>query len=67
MMKSMTLVAIGLLMSFAVIAAPAPWYLWKSKLDGSVWCTQTPPGKGWVQIDGPYKDAHCKTIGRPGK
>lgn len=67
MIKNIVFVVVGLLVSFAVSAAPAPWYLWKSKLDGSMWCTQTLPGDGWVKLDGPYKDAHCKIMGRPGK
>jgi len=67
MIKSIIFVTIGLLVSFSVTAAPAPWYLWKSKLNNNVWCTQTLPGEGWIKLDGPYKDAHCKTLGRPGK
>lgn len=44
-----------------VLAAPASWYLWKSKLDGKTVCSQTPPGDGWERADGPFRDAHCKT------
>jgi len=67
MKQSIVLLTIGLLVSFAVLAAPAAWYKWKSKLNGEVWCTQTSPGDGWVQLTVPYKDAHCKIEGRPGK
>lgn len=65
MIKNLLLVAIGLLISLTVIAAPAPWYLWKSKLNGELWCTQIPPGEGWLKLNGPYKDAHCTIHGRP--
>ena len=28
-------------------AAPAPWYYWRSKVDGARVCAQTSPGPGW--------------------
>lgn len=49
------------------IAASAPWYQWKSKLDGKLFCGQTKPGDGWIQDSGPYKDARCSTPGKPGE
>ena len=67
MKQRAVLLTVGLLVSFTVLAAPAAWYKWKSKLNGEVWCTQTSPGDGWVQASGPYKDAHCKIVGSPGK
>jgi len=67
MKKSTLLLAAGVLVSLTALAAPAAWYKWKSKLNGEVWCTQISPGDGWVLINGPYKDAHCKIEGRPGK
>ncbi len=67
MKKSIVLLAAGLLLSLSGLAAPAPWYKWKSKLNSEVWCTQTSPGDGWVLSSGPYKDANCKIDGRPGK
>ncbi len=48
----------------AAIAQPAPWYKWKSKLNGKITCTQTSPGSGWEKDSGPYKDARCE---KPGK
>lgn len=48
----------------ATLAAPAPWYLYQSRLDGQKACSQTPLGEGWVQIAGPYKDAHCEKLVR---
>lgn len=65
--QSVVLLIVGVLGSFTVLAAPAAWHKWKSKLNGEVWCTQNSPGDGWVQVSGPYKDAHCKIEGRPGK
>jgi hypothetical protein len=41
-------------------AAPAPWYQWRSKIDGHLVCAQTPLGPGWEQASGPYRDAHCQ-------
>lgn len=47
-------------------AQPAPWYNWKSKLNGRIFCAQTSPGEGWVKDSGPYKDARCEKPGTPG-
>lgn len=41
-------------------AEPAPWYQWRSKLDGRVVCSQTPLGAGWEKAAGPYQDSHCQ-------
>jgi hypothetical protein len=41
-------------------AGPAPWYKWRSKLDGAAACSQTPLGAGWDRIAGPYRDSHCE-------
>ncbi|RJG10775.1 hypothetical protein [Massilia cavernae] len=40
-------------------AAPAPWFQWRSKIDGALVCSQTPLGKGWTQAAGPFRDSHC--------
>jgi hypothetical protein len=48
------------------LAAPAPWYLWRSKLNGKTFCTQTSPGSGWERIGGPYRDVRCEKPGVPG-
>lgn len=44
------------------LAAPAPWYLWHSKLESSYVCAQTSPGEGWRKAAGPFMDAHCKQL-----
>jgi hypothetical protein len=40
-------------------AAPAPWYLWQSRVDGHTLCLQYPPGDGWQLAAGPFRDARC--------
>ncbi len=50
----------------ALLAAPAAWYTWASKLDGTHVCAQVSPGEGWTKLKGPYKDAQCTIEGRPG-
>ncbi|MEC5385174.1 hypothetical protein VVD49_05530 [Uliginosibacterium sp. H3] len=53
------------LVVLAAQAAPAPWYQWKSKLNGKIACMQTSPGDGWERDGGPkaqaYPDARCVT------
>lgn len=46
-------------------AASAPWFKWRSKLNGTVICTQVMHGE-WEKMDGPFKDARCAIPGRPG-
>jgi len=48
-------------------AAPAPWYKWRSKLGAGLICAQTSPGKGWVKLRTPYKDAGCRIPEAPGR
>ncbi|KQV59674.1 MULTISPECIES: hypothetical protein [unclassified Duganella] len=45
-------------------ARPAWWYLYQSRIDGQRACSQTPLGEGWVQMAGPFKDAHCENLVR---
>ena len=52
------------LLSLSVLAAPAPWYKWRSKVDGETFCAQTSPGEGWEKLAGPYKDARCEKYSR---
>lgn len=40
-------------------AAPAPWYLWRSQLDGALSCQQFSPGQAWSLDDGPFADPAC--------
>ncbi|WP_229217925.1 hypothetical protein [Rugamonas apoptosis] len=55
-----TLATTLLLASAALWAAPAPWYKWRSKLDGATTCSQTPLGPGWERAGGPYRDSRCE-------
>ena len=51
-------------------AAPAPWYYWRSKVDGHRICAQTSPGPGWTQDSGPYAGANCllrRVLAQPAK
>ncbi|MBQ5939746.1 MULTISPECIES: hypothetical protein [unclassified Massilia] len=48
------------LFSHMAVAAPAPYYQWRSTLNGALACSQTPLGEGWVKASGPYRDAHCE-------
>jgi len=57
----------ALTVAAAALAAPAPWYLWRSKLNGELYCAQTSPGQGWTLSDGPFKDLACLQRGRPGR
>ena len=62
-MKKLCMVAIGLMLagaSAALLAAPAPWFKWRSKVDGQQVCSQTPLGPGWEKATGPYQDSHCE-------
>jgi len=43
-------------------AKPAPWFQWRSKVDGHLACSQTPLGPGWVKDSGPYRDSHCEKL-----
>jgi hypothetical protein len=44
----------------AASAGPAPWQLWRSKVDGKLVCAQTPLGPGWEIARGPFKDSRCE-------
>lgn len=46
----------------SALAAPAPYYQWRSKLTGQLACSQTPLGEGWEKTRGPYRDMHCEKL-----
>lgn len=50
----------------SAVAAPAAWYKWRSKLNGTVICAQVMQGE-WERTDGPFKDAQCDKPGKPGQ
>lgn len=43
----------------AAWAAPAPWYYWRSKVDGKRVCAQASPGPGWERDGAPYDGPGC--------
>ncbi|EHK68587.1 MULTISPECIES: hypothetical protein [Pseudomonadaceae] len=45
------------------VAEPAAYWRWRSNTDGQDFCTQTPPGPGWVRIAGPFRDLQCREAG----
>lgn len=64
-MKTRRLLAATLLacLCAAALAGPAPWYTWRSKVDGKQFCAQTSLGHGWEKAAGPFKDSHCTKLG----
>jgi hypothetical protein len=59
-MKKFLVATLLFLCAASALAQPAPWYKWKSKLNGKEICTQTSPGDGWERSDGPFKDGRCE-------
>ena len=47
-------------LSVAASAAPAPWYYWRSKVDGARVCAQTSPGSGWELDSAAYEGPGCQ-------
>ena len=43
--------------SFAVEAAPAPYFLWRGA--HRTVCAQTSPGEGWTRISAAYVKSDC--------
>ena len=46
----------------SLAAEPAPWWKWRSKIDGALVCSQTTLGPGWEKAYGPYRDARCEKL-----
>lgn len=55
-----TLAATLLALCASAWAGPAPWYQWRSKVDGTLSCAQSTLGFGWELASGPYKDSRCE-------
>ena len=43
-------------------AAPAGYFVWKSKTSDAQLCAQTSPGEFWEKTTGPYKDPQCEKL-----
>ena len=57
------LTVLALLLGCAGLAAePAPWWKWRSKIDGALVCSQTTLGPGWEKAYGPFRDARCEKL-----
>ncbi len=61
-MKRTALLLLALLLAASATAGPAPWFQWRSKLNGELACSQTPLGPGWEKTAGPYRDARCEKL-----
>jgi len=57
--RTLVIVLLGLLGTHA-FAEPAAYWRWRSNTDGQEFCTQTPPGAGWVRVAGPFRDLQCR-------
>lgn len=67
MKVKITALVIILAIAATVLAAPAPYYKWKSKLDGKTNCTNVLMSGEWEIVGGPYKDSACTIPGKPGE
>ena len=61
-MKRIALALLALFLAASASAGPAPWFQWRSKLNGALACSQTPLGPGWEKTGGPYRDARCDKL-----
>jgi hypothetical protein len=52
--------ALPVLLAGQLAAEPAPYWQWRSKVDGRLVCAQTALGNGWEKASGPYQDSHCQ-------
>ena len=41
-------------------AGPAPWYYWRSTVDGARACAQASPGPGWERDSAAYDGPGCQ-------
>ena len=57
---SCALFALALLTPLLLQASPAPWYYWRSLVDGQRVCAQTSPGPGWEQDSAPHEGPGCQ-------
>lgn len=56
----LSLLVLPALQAPQVQAAPAPWYYWRSTVDGKRVCAQTSPGHGWERDSAAYEGPGCQ-------
>ncbi|MDQ2820226.1 MAG: hypothetical protein M3Y65_07515 [Pseudomonadota bacterium] len=59
-MTRLSFLLAALLLSTQLAAEPAPFYIWRSKVDGKSVCAQTGLGPGWERAAGPFHDSRCQ-------
>jgi len=59
-MKSTCALLALLIISPATLAAPANWYVFKSRSTGAEVCLQSAPDDYWTAVRGPFRDAGCR-------
>lgn len=62
-MRRAVLALAGLLLASTAPAAPAPWYLWRSRLNGETVCAKVLAG-AWDKVAGPFTDSRCEQLVR---
>lgn len=67
LMRTIFVISVVALLSQSGIslAGPAAWYRWQNANDPLILCSQTPPGDGWVMVQGPFRDSACRKPGQP--
>ncbi len=60
--RRLLLAALAGALAAGALAGPAPWYRWRSKLDGKTACAQTSLGAGWERAAGPFRDSDCRKL-----
>jgi len=64
-MRKTTLIILSLFVfSTMSWAKPSPWFIYQNKQSGQRLCLDYDPGKSWVRMNGPYRDAGCRVTRR---
>lgn len=65
MKTKLAALALLALATAAVFASGMPWYKWMNTMDRTLLCSQTSPGKTWIQYQGPFMESKCRKPGNP--
>ena len=60
--RSLLAATLLLLSCASLTAEPAPWWKWRSKIDGKLFCAQNSLGPGWDRAYGPFRDGRCEKL-----